>query len=194
MRCSAINGKTRRFGPVGHGGGFTLLELLLVLALLVVIAAMAAPAASSIFAGQQLRNTGDVIRARFADCRVRAIRTGNIYGFFYQPGGGSYWIAPVSSGFQALSGNAPPPTAFVLESDVKFVAGETMHNSRSRAASEDIGRNFSDYRPVLFYPDGTSQDAVVIIESPRGLRVQVELRGLTGVAKRSMVRAQGASQ
>lgn len=194
MSFSDASGESIKAVPRSCGRGFTLLEVLVVLALLVIIAALVVPAATSIFSGQQLRNSGDVIRARFADCRVRAIRTGDIYGFFYQPGEGNYWIAPVSTGFQALAGNAVVPRQFTLENDVKFVAGETMHDSRSRAASEELGRNFSEYRPVLFYPDGTSQDAVVIIESRRGLRVQVQLRGLTGVAKRSMVRSNGASR
>jgi prepilin-type N-terminal cleavage/methylation domain-containing protein len=181
--------------PSGRGGrgrgrrGFTLLEILLVLAVFVAITALAMPSISNMFAGQQLRTAADVVRARFSDARAKAIRTGNVYGFFYKPGGGEYWVAPMYSGFQAISGNgALPSTQDVLENEIIFSAGETMQDARSMSERQNAGQAFASWRPILFYPDGTSQDAVVVLTAKSGVGIQVNLRGLTGVATRSEIR------
>ncbi|MCP4083289.1 MAG: hypothetical protein GY743_23965, partial [Planctomycetaceae bacterium] len=47
----------------------------------------------------------------------------------------------------------------------------------------------------LFYPDGTSQDAVILLQSVRGdAVVQVELRGLTGTSSKTNVMDAEAAQ
>ncbi len=194
MHSKSGNLNARRLQSRGTQSGFTLLEILLVLAVLVVITALAVPAATTVFSGQQLRTTGDVIRARFADCRIRAIKSGDVYGFFYKPGGGEYWMAPVNTGFRSLLNGSPPSNQHLLENEVVFIAGETMQDGRSMAAAENVAGEFLTFRPILFYPDGTSQDAVVIVQSKNGLQIQLELRGLTGVSTKSrLLTGQGAN-
>lgn len=185
MHLTPRNRNARRLRACGLPQGFTLLEILLVLAVLVVITALAVPAATTVFSGQQLRTTADVIRARFADCRVRAVKSGDVYGFFYKPGSGEYWMAPVNTGFRSLVNGTPPSNQHVLENEVIFIAGETMQDGRSKVAAENIAADFLAYRPILFYPDGTSQDAVVVLQSKNEMQIHLELRGLTGVASRS---------
>ncbi len=178
----------RRRGP---RRGFSLLEILLVLAVFVVISAMAIPATTSLFSGQQLRSAADIVRARFSDARVRAIKTGDVYAFFYKPGGGDYWIAPMVSGFRSLaSGTTPPSHQYLLENQITFSEGETAQDARSTATAEnaDAARDqYSQYRPILFYPDGTSQNATILLQARNGLRIQVNLRGLTGVATKTRI-------
>ena len=36
--------------------------------------------------------------------------------------------------------------------------------------------------PILFYPDGTTSDASLVLTGSRGTSIRVTLRGLTGVA------------
>jgi hypothetical protein len=36
--------------------------------------------------------------------------------------------------------------------------------------------------PILFYPDGTASDATVVLENEYRRRIELTLRGLTGVA------------
>lgn len=181
------NLNSMRSRAIGLRHGFTLLEILLVLAVLVVITALAVPSATSVFSGQQLRTAADVIRARFADCRVRAIKSGDVYGFFYKQEGGEYWLAPVNTGFKSLINGSPPSNQHLLENEVVFIAGETMQDGRSQAATESVTGQFQSFRPILFYPDGTTQDAVIFLKSRSGLQIQIELRGLTGVATKSQI-------
>ena len=176
----------RKAGRLRSRRGFTLLEVLLVLAVFVVIAGMAAPAVSGLFSGQQLRSAADLVRARFYDARVQAIKTGEVYGFFYMPGGSEYWVAPISTGFSSIvSASSLPVKQDQLDHQIVFAAGETMQDSRSTFESEQIDPQFSTWRPVLFYPDGTTQDATIVLQSVNGTEIQVRLRGLTGVASKS---------
>ena len=45
---------------------------------------------------------------------------------------------------------------------------------------------------ILFYPDGTSQNARIVLQNDKGNQLQVELRGLTGIAKTTRVQEGGA--
>jgi hypothetical protein len=38
-------------------------------------------------------------------------------------------------------------------------------------------------KPILFYPDGTSQDAIITLQNQKQAMIEVQLRGLTGRAK-----------
>lgn len=159
------------------------------LAVFVMVTALAMPSVSRTFAGQQLRSAADIVRARFAEARVKAIETGDVYGFFYTPGENQHFLAPMVQGFQSIRDGRNPNTApEVLENEIIFAAGEALEDARSVDATQQATQEFSNMRPVLFYPDGTSQDAVVILQSSRTeAMIQVELRGLTGTSARSRI-------
>ena len=168
--------------------GFSLLEILVVLAVLVMITAMAAPAMNNIFSGQQLRSAADVVRSRFAEARVKSIESGDVYGFFYMPTQGNYFVAPMTEGFRTMqSGAQPSVQQRLLENEIVFAAGETIQDSRSTYTMAQSSNEYSIMRPVLFYPDGTSQDATVLLQNPRGAVIQVNLRGLTGTASKTRI-------
>ena len=48
-------------------------------------------------------------------------------------------------------------------------------------------------RPILFYPDGTSSDAFVILSGEQELRLVVRLRGLTGSSRTRVFEDTGRS-
>ena len=162
----------------------------MVLAILVMVTALAMPAVNRAYVGQQLVGAADVVRARFAESRVKAIETGDIYGFFYLPGQGDYFIAPMVQGFQSIrNGIQPSVRENVLKNKVVFAAGETIQDSRSQDAISQSSEQYGSMRPILFYPDGTSQDAVILLQSPHSnAMIQVELRGLTGTSSKSNVK------
>lgn len=169
--------------------GFSLLEILMVLAVFFMVTAVAMPAVNRAYVGQQLVGAADVVRARFAEARVKAIESGDIYGFFYMPGEGQYFIAPMVQGFQSMqNGVQPTVVEQLLKNKITFASGETMQDSRSLDAAANSTSQYDSMRPVLFYPDGTSQDAVVLLQSETGDSIiQVELRGLTGSSSKSNV-------
>ncbi len=99
-----------------------------------------------------------------------------------------------------------------LPDGVRFVASETEFNLRDEAttllstADDNPGERggveeFEDeqsqaalmVRPILFYPDGTSSDAFVILSGEQELRLVVRLRGLTGSSRTRVFEDTGRS-
>ena len=195
MHCNIVKQTRRSFAgqrrEARRRSAFTMLELMLVLAIIIVVAALAVPAVQGTIDNQAISSGADRVRVAMGQARVKAIRSGKVYAFFYQRGGQRFDVAPLENFGQLSSGrnNGRPVNAQDRElSDnwlprqVRFVAGETQTDSRSNAAQESSGGGAST-DAVLFYPDGTSQDAKLFVQDEGGRTMAVELRGLTGLAK-----------
>ncbi len=182
--------------------GYTLMEIVLVLALLVAITALAMPAIRGLMAGQRLENAADIVRAEWGKARARAIKTGRIYVFRFAVNDGSYMVQPwfaeddyleTSATAQPLAGRRPAQGAAAmtggstkwLPEGVLFVSSQTLQDTRSGEVEQGLGANGSSNtvaRPVLFYPDGTTSTAQLILADERQNYIEISLRGLTGVA------------
>lgn len=171
---------------------FTLLEIILVIGIMVAVAAIALPTMTRSFSSQALLKAADRVRVSMGQARVRAIRTGQIHAVGYLPGRG--WIDVAS--LQQISTIASKVTRRLQEQQlgitsnydddllpgkVIFVAGQTVNNARSADARNESGSE-SQLLSILFYPDGTSQDARLTLQNEEGQLIDVTLRGLTGTA------------
>lgn len=188
-------------------GAMTLLEILLVLALIVVVFAVAVPTLTGSFSNQRLKQSGEVVRAAFSRARVEAMRSGRIQAFHSQIWGNKYGIVPWYMAEDAVDADLPADTdvtsaphagwalineqmAETLPDGVMFVSQVEIVDDRTEAIAAEaaeatartsrFGTAWSP--PILFYPDGTTSDARVVLRNERGWMVTVELRGLTGVA------------
>ncbi len=189
---------------------FTLAEILLVLAVLVVIAAFAVPAVKGSLDNYQLRQSADTIRSAFANARSTAARTGLTYVFQYTPDSAEYTIQPWASGDEGLEMSTAPTidtggstsassAASIqpiktrdLPTGVKFhgaVSASSVRDLRAMSNSGDtasaIGNAPQGATPILFYADGSSSSATLILKNGRGTFVEIKLRGLTGHASAS---------
>lgn len=175
-----------------HRHGFTLVELMLVLAIFILVGALAMPAILQSFSRQTLDKGADRLRVAMNKARVRSIREGEIYAVFFLEGGSWFNVAPFSqaaaqssfsSGRQQIADQRMQPDLEpdLLPKGITFAAGVVPVDARAAEAlsSENGG---SSIRPILFYPDGTAQDAKVVLQNDRGNFVQIELRGLTGLS------------
>jgi prepilin-type N-terminal cleavage/methylation domain-containing protein len=168
---------------IGHSPrrGLTLLEVLLVLCMLAALAALAAPALDRPFANQRLAKTADVVRALWARARVDAVEAGCIRAFRCLPGTGQYRVESLN-----IDGSDPSvdPVGFAsLPGTVERILpdGLSFAGLSVNAMPADAGEN-GWLGPVLFYPDGTSSDALLTLNNRVGRTIDVSLRGLTGVA------------
>ena len=59
-----------------------------------------------------------------------------------------------------------------------FAIGDTAQEARAALIETAIG---DEAPPILFYPDGTTSDAVLRLASDDELQIELSLRGLTGV-------------
>jgi prepilin-type N-terminal cleavage/methylation domain-containing protein len=155
--------------------GFTLLELLLVMAILLVVMAIGVPAIDSMMASGNVKAARDMVRARWADMRGRAMKEGRPYVFSVMYNTGKFMIAPEDPNEASDSGDDPsidyegelPPNVLFAKAD----------GAASAAPSGGTG-----YEPLAVYlADGTARDDVqIMFGNGSSQSIGLQIRSLTG--------------
>jgi len=196
-------------------GAMTLFEVLLVLVLLVVVGSLAAPLFEGSLSSIRLRRGTDHVLASWSQARTHAIESGTIFQFRFQPEGSKYRVdrwssglenalpenndAPMSTGPSSTGSTPPEGGAEAVDlADWKYEASlpEKIIFSSAKSVFQDefgqrtITRLDQDTTtkwsaPILFFPDGTTSAASLLLKSGRGGYRRATLRGLTGVARAS---------
>lgn len=177
-------------------GGLTLIELLLVLALLVVITAVTMPVLEGTFSRASLRGAGDLLRGAWAQARLSALNSGTSHAFRYEQNGSRFQIVPLDaigspefSMMEVIDPEAEPePAEFVrienkaLPEGITFLHGNVSSSAKLMATMPVVAEGPWS-APILFYPDGTTSDATVLLANDREQAIRVTLRGLTGTSQ-----------
>lgn len=176
--------------------GFTLMELVMVMAILVLVAGLAIPMVSRSFTSQKLTKSVDLVRTQMNRARIKAMKSGEVYGFFYEPQGTTYRIAEFNAQAQDIiengSGNRNDDDEVQsnydfdgdrLPRDIKFVGHSIQDDARAKSVIAETNLDSGQLFPILFYPDGTSQNATLVLENRDGDLMSVILRGLTGTTR-----------
>ncbi len=178
----------------GPRKAFTLIELILVMGIIVMIASLAVPMVTRSLGRQSLKQGADRVRVAMGKARVDAIKTGDVQSLFFLPEGNWFNVAQfsqlsqqagIASREQSLLNNRiySGYEDNVLPKGIRFAAGSVEVDSRSAQTLGDVKVDSDSIQPILFYPDGTAQDATVYLQDDRLNRVAVVLRGLTGSAR-----------
>ncbi len=174
---------------------FTLLELVLVLAILILMASLSGPAILRSISTTGLVKGCDLVRSEMARARVNAIRTGRVHALVFAPGGRGMAVLDFDNvasnqSLQRMNATQFDQTSNLVSDDnllprgVTFAAGEAISDSRSEFVTENSkGGSSGSVRPILFYPDGTCQDARIVLSNTKGDVKQVVLRSLTGSSR-----------
>lgn len=176
--------------------GLTLFEVLLVLVLLVVVGSLAMPLFEGGFASVRLRRATDQVLASWSETRARAIETGQIQQFRFQPESGNYrsepWFPeetlPAIEEPTALVTDTAPIEDIILPEQVVFAEGDvqvfepTVGPQVTPMAQGGSGLWSS---PILFFPDGSSSAASVLLRNEKQVFQRATLRALTGTARSS---------
>jgi len=191
-------------------GGVTLVEVVLVVVILVTVVALSFPVIQGIFEIRQLKYAGQSVVAEWNDARLQAMTEGRIYVFRFEPEGNRYTISPLPTVQDALEmgdiGTLRNPealrpgmtfgeTSSKLPDGIAFLALQNYEDQRAAMLSGDVLAQGVDVlaqdaqaapqplAPVLFYPDGTTSDTVLLLRDSSQRMIQVVLRGLTGTAR-----------
>ena len=201
---------SRRFAYARSRPGLSLMEMILVLAVMVAAAAIALPAMHGPMSDQRLRKSADLVLAQWAKARLTAMKTGQMQVFRYEIGTEFYQVQPRFDGSFLLEGSAdagqlmsenqllqnPNPdgrdsllgvSGSQLPSGTTFFAGETEMDARlAQIQTEDpsIAMTDTTVQPIIFYPDGTTSPARVVLTNERFF-IELKLRGLTGLGRAS---------
>lgn len=192
--------------PMARRRGMTLFELLLVLVLLVVVGSLAAPLFEGSFASIRLRRGTDQVLAAWSQARTQAIEAGQIYQFRFSPTAGNYRVEPWLNGLEVdasereeLTRNSEYNTTAENEL-ASWTLEETLPEAIVFDAAESINKDelgessitqldqssLSEWSvPILFYPDGTTSSASLLLTNGKQLYRRATLRSLTGVARAS---------
>ena len=184
----------RQYSDFKARPAFTLGELLLVMAVLIIVIGVTTPSINRMFQRQALDRGADRLRAAMGKARISAIKNGDVYAVFISRGGNWYDVGPYANS-QTQIARAQRDVAFVerqgnssfednmLPRGVSFASSDAASDSRSEELIAEYGAQGNGLQQVLFYPDGTSQDASVIVQNESGGLIEVQLRGLTGISK-----------
>ncbi len=182
-------------------GGYTLSEMLVVLGVMVVVAALAQPALRSALHDSRLRSASRQVSAALAKTRLKAMQSGVAHRFRYQVGKSRFEVAPASLPTDGEQDGAPPVNSRDGQPSTAQnteLAGHTQAAPAPRAVEQDLPEGVSfepveEHRtaavdeagwsqPIVFHPNGRTNNAQIRLRGQRNAVVNVSLRGLTGVA------------
>lgn len=160
----------------------TLLELTLVLALLLILAAATLPSFSALKGNARQKAAADIVRARLADARAKAMEDGVPYRLAFHQEGNRVRVAP--DGPEFASRPADNPGSFASRATEDTLEEATVHVSLdSEDAVPEVDGGWTTVVTVL--PDGTCREASVIIEvrEKEYPPIRIHVRGVTGGSK-----------
>lgn len=183
----------------------TLFELMLVLVLLVVITSLAAPLFTNSFSSVRLRRGTDQVVASWTEARTHAIEAGKIFQFRFKPEGDAYQVEPWNEGSEVDAEDVKDQlsTSDLTKEEIEFATWryeatlppDIVFNEAQSITSDGLGqrsatrldeKNKSEWSaPILFFPDGSTSEASLLIKNNNGVYRRATLRALTGVARAS---------
>jgi len=195
--------------------GFTLLELLLVLAVIVTMIGLAWPALRGSLGSARLHDAAKQVRVELSRTRLAAMEADAVYELQYSRDSGSYRVRrmldlnPAAEGEECAlpaetdawddtstssdQGGLAGWAEFSLPEGVVFAAAALAADERtvSTDAPLEVDAPLDWSEPIVFFPDGTTSTAEVVLRNDRGDELVITLRGLTGV---SQIAEEGASE
>jgi len=139
----------------GSGGGFTLLELVLVMLIVCTLLAIAAPSLRGFFASRETKDAAAQIIALTNLAQTQAISQGRVYRLNLDPEEGTYWLTVQEEGVFCDLNN---------EFGRLFsLPNETIVKLDMEAAPQSVIPNY-----IEFYPEGRCQTGTIRLIDRRG--------------------------
>jgi hypothetical protein len=165
-------------------GGYTLFELVLVLALLVVAAALAFPLIEPMISENHVTASRDMVRARWAEMRGRAMAEGRAYRFAVTENTGRFRVAPDEEAYWSgrADGQDEDERPLILEGElpegVIFTTSESAFGGLTEAPAPGAEWGLV---VAVYLSEGWAQDDAEVYFGKAGQRVLgLRLRALTG--------------
>ncbi|MFO0938716.1 MAG: prepilin-type N-terminal cleavage/methylation domain-containing protein [Gemmataceae bacterium] len=165
--------------------GYTMIEMVIVLAIIIILGAILMGTLSGVEGDRPIKAAGDMLRARIAEARAKAMEDGISYRLSLSQDGRQISIAPddptkAMSQMSMTTADSNDPSS----SDNVFPKGVTARVLSEEGAAPPIDQN-GWTRIATFEPLGTCKETVVEVQlSQTGVySLLVRMRGLTGSVK-----------
>ncbi len=165
---------------MGIRRGYTLLELLVVLAVLLILGLAVSLTMEGNYANTRQKAAADLIRARIADARSRAIERGEWFRVAVSEDGTRLRVAPDTPQFATYAANeAPAFLATVTEDRFDKATAAVLADSGQEPARDGEWITIATLKP-----DGTCKEEQVLVEVREGdlAPIYIRVRGVTGTA------------
>jgi prepilin-type N-terminal cleavage/methylation domain-containing protein len=174
---SAVSGRARR--------AHTLTELLVVLTILAIFAVITLPRVASAVLRTRLDAALEAVRGDLNFARARAVSTGVRHQLVIDPSTGQVGVEPFRPEQLAVQTTSPtqPVSDFVLQDRLHEsvqVAVWTVSPVGAALSSPGGFPTGAAGAPLVFYPEGTSDDAILILEDQQGSRRGLRVDGFSG--------------
>jgi prepilin-type N-terminal cleavage/methylation domain-containing protein len=161
--------------------GFTLLELILVLAILIIVTAVSVPVITTMLVDARMTAGADMVRARLADTRAKALDSGKPWKLAYLPNSGVFQLAAEDADEWNDAGETPKETQDIVRGHLPkdiIVAVNRDDIAGSQGSSQATG---GWQTLAVFIGDGSARDDGMAYIGKAGLMpLRVRVRGLTG--------------
>ncbi len=188
MQCIAAQSYSQ-FRQPGDRSELTLIELLLVLAILLAVGSVALPSLQSAMKNRDMETAAQFVREKLDDGRRRAIDTGFVYQFRYEPGGSRFVIIPDLGGlaegtdgskYFRFSGEIYTTIAFQEELDSPGM-GETLDRKWFEGLPDQLDLSRTGWsKPVEFTFEGQAENSTMYLVDDADRSIKITIRGLTG--------------
>jgi len=197
----------KRLQPYSYGRpAFTLLELLLVLGVLVTVASLSWPRMMRVVQENALKQNVETVRRELANTRILAIESGLTYQFRFEPTAQAFVILPFDRPEAvATNDNSSPTSNGKTAPKLKTIEGHISSNCHFKPATDTTDQSIGGQRlddlwlallkhgalysqtvwspPILFRPNGESNDSQLVIRDQAGNTIKLTVRGLTGAVR-----------
>lgn len=162
--------------------GMTLLELLVVLAILLILAAFTLPSFEGLYGNSKQKAAADIVKARIAMARARAIETGTPQRLAVSADGLKIRLAPDTEQFGQATADTRGGIGASANEDTldKVTAAVAVPDDEPQPSSDGTWTTVATFKP-----DGTCKEHNVTLELRQDNfpPIRIQIRGVTGTAR-----------
>ena len=169
-------------GPARRG--YTILELLVLLALLVILGAAILPSISGIAGNVRQKAAADLVRARLADARAKAMENNQAHRVSLNDDGTRIRVAPDDPQYATTPADHPAGYQSKVTEDAITKASAHVVIEANDPVPERDGSGWTTV--ATFLPDGPCREASNVIVEVREKNyppIRIRIRGVTGGTK-----------
>lgn len=161
--------------------GFTLLEVILVMVIMVIATAIAVPVIQSMLDDAHMTAGADMVRARLADARAKALDSGTPWKVAYLPNSGIFQLAAEDADAWSDSDQTPDETPEFMRGELPkdIILAVNRDDIAGAAGAPQASGGWQTL--AVFTGDGSARDdGTVYVGKPGLMPLRVRVRALTG--------------